>query len=224
VTAVKAGTAIITVKTDDGGYTATCTLTIKAMTVPVTGVTLDKTTAELSEGETLTLMATVNPSNASNRNVRWSSDDESVATVDADGKVTAVGVGSARITVETEDGGFTASCAVTIKAKTIPVTGVALDITSAKLVEGETLLLTPAVNPSDASDKNVTWSSSDGSVATVDEKGLLGGAARVTAVKAGTATITVRTEDGDFSATCAISVTARKDGGIDDYNNEHLNW
>ena len=113
VTAVKAGTATITVKTEDGNKTATCTVTVKAKTYPVESVTLDKTSVELTEGEETTLTATINPSNATNKNVTWTSSDSNVATV-ANGKVTAVKAGTATITVKTEDGNKTATCTVTV--------------------------------------------------------------------------------------------------------------
>lgn len=94
-------------------------ITIDAQTnVPVTGVSLDQSTLTLAEGGTAQLTATVEPANASNKGVTWSSSAGSVATVDADGKVTAVAAGTAIITVTTEDGGKTASCEVTVTAKT----------------------------------------------------------------------------------------------------------
>ena len=200
VTAVKAGSATITVTTEDGGKTATCKVTVKAKVYPVTGVTLDKTSVELTEGDVTVITATVNPSNASNKNVYWTSSDSSVATVDNTGKVIAVKAGSATITVTTEDGGKTATCQVTVKEKIYPVTGVTLDRTSVELTEGDATVLTATVNPSNASNKNVYWISSDQSVATVDNTG------KVSAVKAGSATITVTTEDGGKTATCKVTV------------------
>ncbi|MBQ8483241.1 MAG: Ig domain-containing protein, partial [Bacteroidales bacterium] len=118
VTAVKAGKATITVTTEDGAKTATCEVTVKAKTYPVTGVTLDKTEHEMTEGEEVTLTATVNPDNATNKNVTWSTSDAAIATV-TNGKVTAVKAGKATITVTTEDGAKTATCEVTVKAKSI---------------------------------------------------------------------------------------------------------
>ena len=113
VTAVKSGTATITVTTEDGGYTDTCTVTV---TIPATGVTLDTTTEKMTVGDEVTLEATVAPENATNKNVTWTSSDETVAIV-ANGVVTAVGAGTATITVTTEDGGFTAECTVTVEPK-----------------------------------------------------------------------------------------------------------
>ena len=114
VTAVQAGTATITVTTEDGGKAATCRVTVKMKEIPVTDVSLDYVEATLTEGDTLQLTATVSPADATNQNVSWESSDTFVATVSPDGLVTAVQEGTATITVTTEDGGLTASCQVTV--------------------------------------------------------------------------------------------------------------
>ena len=203
VTAVKAGEAVVTVTTEDGGKTASCKVTVKAKAVNVTEVTLDKTELTLTEGETETLTATVRPDNADNRKVTWSSDKTDVATVDGDGRVTAVKAGVATVTVTTEDGGKTASCKVTVKAKAVNVTEVTLDRTELTLTEGETGTLTATVKPDNADNRKVTWISDKTDVATVD------GAGKVTAVKAGEAVVTVTTEDGGKTATCKVTVKAK---------------
>lgn len=95
--------------------------------VPVTGVELDKTGLELTVDDTAKLTATVTPANADNAKVSWTSSDETVATVDENGNVTAIAAGTATITVTTEDGGFTATCTVTVKAKSVPVDKSALE-------------------------------------------------------------------------------------------------
>ena len=200
VTALKAGNATITVTTEDGGKTATCAVKVDAKVYPVTSVSLDKTTCELTEGDELTLTATIAPDNATNKNVTWSTSDASVATV-ADGKVTALKAGTTTITVTTEDGSKTATCAVTVKAKVYPVTGIALDKTTCEMTVGGNVTLTATINPANATNKNVTWSTSDATVATVVN-------GKVTALKAGTATITVTTEDGSKTATCKVTVKA----------------
>ena len=215
VIAVKEGTAIITVTTEDGGKTATCTVTVTAKEepdpIPVIGVTLDKTELALIEGETAELVATVTPDDADNKNVIWSSSDESIATVDQNGKVIAIKEGTAIITVTTEDGGKTATCTVTVTAKEepepdpIPVDDVTLNVDSMELEEGETGQLIATVTPDDADNKKVTWSSSDESIATVDQNG------KVTAIKEGTAIITVTTEDGGKTDTCTVTVTAKEE-------------
>lgn len=198
VTAKAPGTAIITVKTNDGGKTASCSVSVKAKTISVTGVSLNKTSLPLLVGETEKLTATVSPSNATNKKVTWSSSDSGVATVDSNGNVSAKKVGTAVITVTTEDGGKTANCTVTVKP--ISVTGVSLNHTSLTMTKGDTQTLVATITPSNATDKSVTWSSNNTSVASVSSSGV------VSAKTAGTAKITVMTTDGGLTATCTVTV------------------
>ena len=200
VTAVKSGEAVVTVTTEDGGKTATCKVTVKAKAVNVTEVTLDKTELTLTEGETETLTATVKPDNADNKKVKWSSDKTDVATVGGDGRVTAVKAGEAVITVTTEDGGKTATCAVTVKAKAVPVTGVEVNPWAVTLSVRGTSKLSYTIRPADATNQNVKWESESPSVATVDSEG------NVQGVAAGTAKICVTTEDGGFKSYCTVTV------------------
>lgn len=117
VTGVKAGSAEITVTTNDGEKTAVSTITVTAKTIAVTGVTLDKSTLSLEVGSTATLNATIAPSNASYKTVKFTSSDDAIATVDDKGKVTAVKAGTADITVESlADGSKTAKCELTVTA------------------------------------------------------------------------------------------------------------
>ena len=117
VTAVGAGTTTIhAVATSNQDIYATCQVTAVAATIAVTGISLNKTSLSLTEGASEKLLATVSPSNATNKSVTWSSSDDSVATVDASGNVTAVKAGDATITVRTTDGGKTASCSVNVTA------------------------------------------------------------------------------------------------------------
>lgn len=173
-------------------------------TVAVTGVTLDKASLSLEEGEEATLTATVAPSDATNKAVTWSSNKESIATVDQNGKVTAIAEGTATITVTTTDGNKTATCAVTVKKSTTvrPVESIALSPTTLSLKEGGTSTLTLTFTPSNATNKAVTWKSSNTAVAAVSNSGT------VTAVAEGSATITVTSDDGGKTATCAVTVTA----------------
>ena len=202
VTAKKAGSATITVKTNNGGKTATCSVTVRAAEVSVTGVSLDKTSLTMTEGETQTLTATVSPSNATDKSVTWSSNNTSVATVSSSGVVTAVKAGSSTITVKTNNGGKTATCSVTVNAAEVSVTGISLNESSLTMTEGETQTLTATIYPSNATDKSVTWSSNNPSIATVSNSGV------VMAVKAGNATITVKTNNGGKTATCSVTVNA----------------
>ena len=202
VTAVKAGNATITATTVDGGKTATCDVTVEVRTIPVATVTLDITSCEIVVGNIVTLTATVTPDNATNKNVAWSSSDNSVATVE-DGVVTAVKPGTATITVRTEYAGKAATCDVTVKGKTIPVDDIKLDITSHEMTEGDAVTLTASIAPDNATNKNVVWSSSDNSVATVNDYGY------VFALTPGSATITVTTVDGGKTATCEVTVKSK---------------
>lgn len=172
--------------------------------VPVSGVTLDKSSATLYEGNTLALTATVQPANASNQKLTWSSSDESVATVDGSGKVTAVKQGRCTITVATTEGVFHDSCSIYVK-ECIPVKGVALDKSSVTIGVDYTVTLFGAFEPDNATNQHVAWSSSRTSVAAVSSSG------QVTGVRPGTAVITVKTQDGGYFDTCTVTVT---DGGF----------
>jgi len=162
----------------------------------VSGITLDSSSATLFEGDSLLLTATVSPLEASDPSVSWISSDPSVATVDSVGLVHALSPGTARIAASAGD--TSAVCVVTVERRFIAVSGIALDSSSATLVEGDSLLLTATVSPLEASDPSVSWISSDPSVATVDSVGL------VHALSPGTARITASA--GDTSAVCVVTV------------------
>ena len=204
VTGISVGTTII--HGTLGNATASYTIDVlpNEMIVAVTGISLSKDSTTLVEGNTETLVATVLPENATNKNVTWTSSDPEYVTVDAQGKVTAVKATDkpVTVTVTTEDGSYTATCAVTVTAKVINVESVSLNKTELSKVEGETETLVATVLPENATNKNVTWTSSDSEYVTVDAQG------KVTAVKATDkpVTVTVTTEDGDFTAVCQITV------------------
>ena len=166
-----------------------------------TGVSLNKTSTTIYVGATETLKATVSPSNTTNKSVTWSSDNTGIATVDQNGKITPKAVGTAKITVRTNDGSNkSATCTVTVKQY---ATGVTVSPNNVILTsKGQTSQLIATVNPGTTSNKAVTWKSNNTGVATVDRNG------RVTAVGEGTATITVTTADGsNKSATCTVKVS-----------------
>jgi len=196
ITAIAPGTATITVTTEDGGKTASCTVIVS--NISVSGVSLNKSSTSLFVGNTETLSATVTPSDAANKNVTWNSSNSTIATVSADGLVTGISVGTAVITATTVDGGKTASCTVTVG--NVPVSGVSLNKSSTSLFVGDTETLTAAIAPADAANKNVSWSSNNTAVAAVS-----GGV--VSAVAAGTAVITVTTADGGKTAVCTVTVS-----------------
>lgn len=162
-------------------------------------MSLNKATTTIAVGSTETLVATVAPADATDKVVTWSSSDETVATVSDSGVVSALDDGTATITVTTHDGSFTATCAVT--AETVAVIGVVLDQDTLTMSVGDDDTLVATITPADATDKTVTWSSSDSNVASVDQTG------KVTAEGAGTATITVTTTDGSHTDTCAVTVS-----------------
>ena len=209
VTAVGEGKATITVKTNDGGFSASCEVTVNKKVIAVTSVVLGNTELTLVEGEEEKLAVAVTPENATDKSVVWESGNESVATVSQEGLVTAVGEGKATITVKTNDGGFSASCEVTVKKKVIAVTGVKLSAASMTLREGERGTLIATVEPANATNKNVEWWNSDLDIVSVSSTS--GGSnGYVEARKAGKATVTVKTEDGEFSASCEITVEKKE--------------
>ena len=181
----------------------------KVKSVSVTEVGLNKTSTTLIEGETETLVATVMPENATDKSVVWESSNKSAAAVSQEGLVTAVGEGKATITVKTNDGGFSASCEVTVNKKVIAVTGVKLSAASMTLREGDKGTLTATVEPANATNKNVEWWTSDLDVVSVISTS--GGSnGYVEARGAGKATVTVKNEDGEFSASCEITVEKKE--------------
>ena len=192
VSAVSVGVAVITASC--GSVSATCYVTV--VPTPAESVLLDRESAEMKAGETLGLTAIVLPENATDKSVIWASSDESVATVDEHGMVSAVSVGVAVITASC--GSVSATCYVTVVPT--PAESVLLDRESAEMKAGETLGLTAIVLPENATDKSVTWASSDDSVATVDEYGL------VTGIGAGVAIITATTING-LIAECSVIVS-----------------
>lgn len=197
---------IVTYASSSGKYAAIDNISVThsagpAGPVAITGVTLDKTTISLEAGQTAQLTATVQPGNADNQAVTWSSSDNNVVSVDATGKITANAKGSATITVTTADGGKTATCTVTVTEPAAPVavTGVTLNKNNTTIYTGRTETLTATIQPADATNKAVTWTSDNTGVATINN-------GVVTGVSVGTATITVKTTDGGFTATCIVKV------------------
>ena len=169
--------------------------------VVVESVSLNKKTLTLEAGQTETLTATVKPDNADNKKISWESDNTTVATVDATGKVSALTAGTAKIIVTTEDQGKTDTCVLTVTtpATVIEVESISIKTaTSLKIGESETLSVT--YTPANANTgKAITWTSDKKAIATVDTDG------KVTGVAAGTAAITATTENGK-TASCTVTV------------------
>jgi uncharacterized protein YjdB len=169
VEAIADGVAVITVTAEDGGKTASCMVTVNPESV--SSVSLDKESLTLKVGESSTLTATILPENAANKKVSWSSSNTSIATVDSDGIVMALGIGSASITVTTEDGGKTAVCQVLVKepsrATSLALLGADV-LYSAKV--GKEFTISVDVKPEDAL-VDLEWSVSDESLAEISEDG-----------------------------------------------------
>ncbi|MBB3108108.1 uncharacterized protein YjdB [Paenibacillus phyllosphaerae] len=198
VTAKGVGQAIITVTTEDGGRTAEAAVTV--IDVPTELITLNKNSLRLRTGDTETLTATILPADAKDKSLTWTTGNASVATVSGDGTVTAVGNGETTLTVAANDGGATVTIPV-IVADVLNVTGVAIDPPAVTMDAGKMTQLTAVITPDSADNPNVQWSSSDPQVATVDGNG------KVFALKAGTASITVTTDDGGYTADSVVTVT-----------------
>lgn len=167
--------------------------------ISVNNVSLNKNNLTLNIGETETLTYSISPSNSYNQDVSWSSSDSSVAKVNSSGKITAISKGTTIIKIITKDGSKIDSCEVNVKA--IDVTGITLNNNTLNLVHGNSANLVATILPNNATNKNISWSSSDSSVATVNSSG------KVIAIKKGTTIITATTSDGSYTAKCIVSVS-----------------
>ena len=190
VTAIKEGTAVITATS--GGISASCIITVTKKFIPVTSVTLIQSLISIEKGKTIQLEVTVQPDDATDKTITWSSSDQSVANVDKTGLVSAQAGGSAIITATA--GEMSATCEIIVY---VPVSGISLDHTSLTLEIGQTATLKETISPEDATDKTLTWSSSNTSIATISN-------GTITAITEGTAVITVTA--GERSASCNITV------------------
>lgn len=168
--------------------------------VAVSGLEITSSVLVLVPGENRKIEGNVLPLNATTNTVLWSSDDTSVVTVKQDGTITAISIGSANITVTSVDGDYKAICKVTVQNSVVNVTSIGFRITSQTLQIGESKTRTPWLYPSNATNKYVTFRSSDTSVATVDDYG------KVTAISAGTAEITATASDGGYVASYTVTV------------------
>jgi uncharacterized protein YjdB len=197
VKGIKAGTAVITATVKDGSTKyAQCKVTVRQA---VTGIKLNKTSTTLYTGKTETLKASIAPSGAYNKQVTWSSSNTAVATVTSSGQVKGIKAGTAVIKATAKDGSTKyAQCKVTVRQA---VTGIKLNKSNMALMAGKTEKLKLSVLPANASNKQVTWTSSNTAVATVSSSG------QVMAIKAGTAVIKATAKDGSGKyAQCKVTV------------------
>lgn len=200
VTAIDTGTATITATTFDGKFTAKCEVTVTKPTVRVTGITINKTAATIEKGEILQLIAGTEPTNADNKEITYKSSNTSIAKVDANGKITAVGYGTATITATTSDGGYSKTCIIDVPEK-ISVTGIQISKEEITVQKGRTADLTVAVLPANATNTNINAEISEENIVRITENG-------VTGLSEGTTTITFKTDDGEYTKTCTITVEA----------------
>ncbi len=201
ITAVGEGTTTVTVSSkDDPTKKDTITVTVKK---PVTEITLEKEKTILYVDETEDLIVTVNPEDATNKKLIWESDDETVVTVDENGKITAIGEGTATVTVTSEDDP-TKKDTIIVKVK-IPVEDIVIENEDTEIAIGEELQLTVTVNPDTASVKDLEYTSSNESVAKVDNFG------KIIPVGEGTTVITVTSKDNpEITETITITVVMYK--------------
>lgn len=194
VTAVGSGSATILAKSEDSGATSMCNVTVYQ---PVTSLVISNETISVRKGREFWLNATALPENAMNKGISWSSNDETIAQVDQNGKVTTLEAGSCVITATSQDSGVTARCTLTVLQ---PITGISLNIHEKTILKGDKFVLIPTIAPSDADNKNVKWTTSDSSVANVDGNGI------VTGLKGGVAIIICTTEERGMVASCSVEV------------------
>lgn len=200
VIAVKGGfETIISAATPKGDVKAICKVKVEKKVVPVSGITIDKESLKMKVGETYHLTAKVSPEDATDKSVVWKSEDESIATVDQEGLVTAVKGGSKTMITATS-GEFSASCAVTIEEDVIPVKGITLDKEIIEMAVGSSCRLNATITPSDATDKTIIWDSSDETIAIVSSSGV------IAALKEGDVTITAYSSDRKKSASCGVFI------------------
>ncbi len=200
VTAVEVGTTSIYASSSNG-LTAECIINVLPGYIPVESITLTNTELLMREGYTSDLIAIISPVNATDQSVTWASTNEEIATVDQNGIVTAILQGNTVVSATTSNG-LQALCYVTVVPVVVAVEDITLSPTEIILSEGEDHQLTASVTPDDATDKTITWKSTDRQVAIVDEDGL------VTGLKEGTATILASSSNG-LTKECFVTVYAR---------------
>ena len=205
VTAVAEGQTTVRVFTEEGNFTTECKVTVGnnggGNSVAVTGVKLSQNKLTLKKDDSFTLVATLGPSTASNKTVMWTTSNDAVVSVSDNGVIQAKAVGVAVITVTTQEGAFTATCEVTVTEEDVVLTGLRLSPSETRLKVGGEATLSVTYEPAGATQREVTWSTSDAAIVTVDEHG------KVKAIAAGEATITVASKtNASIQATCKVIV------------------
>lgn len=214
VYAAGSGKARVVATTVDGNHTAEYWFSVPDESHPVRNVSLSSNTATLYLGEgAFQLTAAVAPSYATNPGVTWESDNDAVATVDQNGRVTPVSTGYATITVTAvENSGISAECLISVQPARTRVEGISFASESMDVGLYASTALEPVFDPVDATDRTVTWESSNKAVATVSRTGV------VTAIGLGSATITATSNDGGYQASITVKVSLT--AGYGDVNND----
>lgn len=217
VTACKEGTAVITVTTDDGGKTASCTVKVEARIIYTTRVSFDKKNIEVMVGDTESLSFDFYPEGSTHETpFTWSSNHE-IAGYGDGGLVTGYAVGTATIFLKVKAGTetLTDECVVKVIPKVYPVESVSLDKSSITMYVGDTETLKATIQPGNATNKNLLWATSDNRIASIENDGTIKG------LMAGSVVISATTEDGGKKATCEVEVK-----GYDSYVDLGLsvNW
>lgn len=179
---------------------------IQAVTTQdVTSVSIDQNNITLSKGDSTTLVATILPYNATNKNITWSTSDSNIATIDNNGKVTALLPGTATITVTTDSGNMKATCVVTIIEQQTKVNSIILNNSNLTLAKKGSIQLVATIFPSNAANQNITWSSSNENIATVSSSG------KILAISTGSTNITATAQDGsNVISICKVTVPKSK--------------
>ena len=209
VTAVGEGSAKITATA--GGKTATCVVTVtkpEGPVVHVESVSLDKTDASLEIGQSLTLTATVLPENAADKSVEWKSTNPAIAEVDQNGTVTAISSGAVTITVTTNDGEKAAACEITVTEVFVPVESVTFEHADLIVFKGDSYQINVTVLPENATNKTITWTSSDSAIASISQEGIITGL--------GSGQVEITAKAGDIVATCVVMAIVI----VDEYDGE----
>ncbi|MGN0180997.1 MAG: Ig-like domain-containing protein, partial [Candidatus Ornithomonoglobus sp.] len=201
VTGVSEGTTTITATTADGGYSASCTVKVTKPTVYVTGIAINAEQLTVNVKETKKLTAAVTPADATDKTITFKSNNNAIASVSADGTVTGVSPGTTLIQAisDTSSGKFIAFCTVTVPKPVVEVTSVKLDKGAVEIVEGKTVPVKAVIKPTNATYKNITWSTSDESIATVSQDGY------ITAQGVGEAVVSATAVNG-VNTVCSVTV------------------
>lgn len=208
ITAVSPGWTNIIAYSDGGRRSEWCQIYVRSNSVE--GINLDQYHIDMYPGDKSTIYAEIYPETAKNKRILWESYNTDIATIDESGTVTAVAPGWTQIRAVTEENGYEAYCSINVMP--VAVTGITLDKEEVEMFMGDKLQLTASVMPENATNKNVVWTTDKSNIVTVERSGL------VRAVGSGRVTVTARTAEGNYTATCTITVRSNGvDPGIGDW-------